>query len=183
MSKAGAIEEYFGLRKRIDTQIHTIRAVYEKDIACSAGCSSCCTNLTVFPIEFYAILEDLKNNGVAPGNISFDESAQCGFLDKKHLCRIYASRPIICRTHGLPILFLNDSPDNPEWEVSFCERNFQADSQLEFGEEFLVDIEEINLELDRVNRAFIQSGRKDIIKTRIPLRHLVDHLCSAGATE
>lgn len=176
MSRASAIEKYFELRERTDAQIRNIRAEYEKDIVCSAGCSSCCVNLTVSPIEFYAVLEDLKNNGVTPENLFFDESAECGFLDKEHLCRIYISRPIICRTHGLPILFLNDSPDNPEWEVSFCEHNFQANSRLELREEFLVDVEEINLELDRINKEFTQSNTRDTTRTRIPLRHLTDHM-------
>jgi Fe-S-cluster containining protein len=174
MSGENAVEEYFQLRKLIDGQIRRIRELYEKDIVCQAGCSSCCTNFTVFPVEFYAILQDLRTHGLTSENIRFNISAECGFLNEERLCRIYASRPIICRTHGLPILFLNDSPDNPEWEVSYCERNFGNSSELEFNEECLINVEEINLELDRINKAYVQSEPGDIVKTRIPLRKLVD---------
>lgn len=174
----GAIEEYFRLRARIDKRIGRIRILHGKDITCSKGCSSCCINLTVFPVEFYAILQDLKDKRAKSGNISFNESTtSCGFLDEERLCRIYSSRPIICRTHGLPILFLNDSAREPEWEVSFCECNFQGKSQLEFDEKSLLDIEEINLQLESINKTFLQSCNNDYDGIRrIPLKRLTDHI-------
>jgi len=150
------IDEYRELRVRIDDEIKRLEGLHGADITCHPGCVSCCVNLTVFPVEFFAILEDLKKTYTLKKDFLFDESAPCGFLNEG-LCRIYHFRPIICRTHGLPILFLNESQEAPAWEVSFCELNFKNKIGIEFADEMLLDIETINAELNRLNNQFISS--------------------------
>lgn len=151
------IEEYRTLRLRIDGEIEKLVRIHSSDITCHPGCAVCCINLTVFPVEFFAILEDLKKSSVRQGDFCFDTSAPCGFLDEKGLCRIYHFRPIICRTHGLPILFLNDSQEDPAWEISYCEFNFRNKTDIEFTNDTLLDIEIINAELNRLNNTFVSS--------------------------
>jgi uncharacterized protein len=151
------IEEYRSLRSRIDEEIRKLEGLHGADMTCHKGCAACCVNLTVFPVEFFAILEDLKEAHVPKKHLLFDESAPCGFLNEEGMCRIYPFRPIICRTHGLPILFLNDSQEEPAWEVSFCELNFRNKTNIEFTEDTLLDIETVNIELNRINNQFISS--------------------------
>jgi len=42
----------------------------------------------------------------------------CAALDAEGRCRIYAARPLVCRTHGVPV--------RVEGAVSACPRNFPA---------------------------------------------------------
>ncbi len=177
MSSKRPIEDYFDLRSRIDEMSSELHTRYGSDIVCKAGCTGCCINLTVFPVEFFAIVAELEKAGYGARDVVFDNGAPCGFLDHGR-CRIYPFRPVICRTHGLPILFLDDQGEEPTWEVSFCSRNFTGKNEIEFSEDGLLDIESINGELNRINGAFIASlpERGYGWDTRIPLKDLCGHL-------
>ncbi len=167
------IERYLLLRQRMDEESARLTALHGDEIACREGCTACCVNLAVFPVEFFAILREMERDGVDPSEIPFDESAPCGFLHEG-LCRIYRYRPIICRTHGLPILYLDDTGGALKWEVSFCERNFTGPGPHEFTDETVLDIEELNAELYAVNREFVASfpDKKYHEQSRIALKNL-----------
>jgi Fe-S-cluster containining protein len=167
------IAQYFDLIRRIDEDAERLTALHGEAITCRPGCTGCCVNLTVFPVEFHAIRFAVTHAGVRLDPEAFDSSAGCGFLQDDR-CRIYPFRPIICRTHGLPVLFLDDSSGELAWEVSFCERNFKGDGPLEFTNDTLLDIEEINGELSRINLDFMRlknPEKRDPI-SRIPLQSL-----------
>jgi Fe-S-cluster containining protein len=113
-------------------------------------------NLTVWPVEFFAIVEELKAAQIRP---VFDASASCGFL-KDGLCQIYASRPIICRTHGLPLVYLDDEQDEPAYGVMFCQKNFvgeKADA-VDFGPDNTLDMDSVNETLARLHTEFLEAG-------------------------
>ncbi len=167
------LDRYLILRQNVDEESARLTALHGEAITCREGCAACCTNLTVFPVEFFAILREMERDGVDPAGISFDESAPCGFLHKG-LCRIYRYRPIICRTHGLPILYLDDTGGALKWEVSFCERNFTGPGPHEFTDETVLDIEELNAELYAINREFVASlpQKKYHEQSRIALKEL-----------
>ena len=169
------IQRYLELLNRIDKQTKRLTALHGKALACRPGCASCCRNLSVFPVEFHAIRHAMAQAGINSEKIAFDTSESCGFLNKG-MCRIYPFRPIICRTHGLPILFLDDSSGTYTWEVSFCELNFAGQENIEFTDDMLLDIEEINTELSRINRDFIAA--KERVKERLPLRISLKTLCT-----
>jgi uncharacterized protein len=174
------IQKYRSLRSRIDEKIKRLEELHGADITCRPGCTVCCVNLTVFPIEFNAILEDLaKTHALKKKDFLFNETAPCGFLSEG-LCQIYLFRPIICRTHGFPILFLDNSQEAPAWEVSFCELNFQNKTGIEFTDDGLLDIETINAELNHINEQFISSlsGNEYSTHQRIRLKELCKNLKS-----
>jgi uncharacterized protein len=173
-----SIEEYRSLRSRIDEKIKRLEECHGSDITCHSSCTACCINITVFPVEFFAILEDLKKTHTIQRASFFNESAPCGFLNEEGLCLIYPFRPIICRTHGLPILFLDDSQGEPSWEVSFCELNFRNKTSIEFTDDTLLDIEKINTELNRINDQCVSSlsGNEYYTLQRIQLKELCKHL-------
>ena len=167
------LQRYLELLNRIDKQTKRLVALHRKALVCRPGCTSCCTNLSVYPVEFHAIRQAMTRAGMDPEKLTFDTSASCGFLNEG-LCRIYPFRPIICRTHGLPILFLDDSSGEYSWEVSFCELNFSGRGNIEFTDEMLLDIEEINTDLSRINHDFItlKKQEKEHLPLRVPLRAL-----------
>jgi len=172
-----SIDQYRKLRDRTEKVCESLTKIHDEDIVCAKGCCHCCVNLSVFPVEFYSILEELKSAGAK--KLSFDEKTACGFLADK-LCTIYNCRPLICRTHGLPIVFLNEEIDPPQYSVSFCDDNFtQANfDTLEFGAENTLNIDELNDELFRINMDFVEKSKDESLTptTRIELRKLCDFL-------
>ena len=94
---------------------------------------------------------------------------------KNHRCTIYNSRPIICRTHGLPLLFTNNEA---EWELSACELNFQEFDLEKFTSKNTFPQDKFNSKLFLLNKAFINEfdeikyGEFDLI----PIKNLVKKL-------
>lgn len=170
-----ATDVYRELRASIGQNASALEQLHCTHLACKPGCHDCCTNLTVFPVEFYAILEDLRAAGVT--RVDFDGSAACGFLDNG-MCRIYRVRPMICRTHGLPIAFLNTASDEPEMSVSFCPKNFIEADDISFGPDGTLDLDDLNYRLYEANVQFIEENPQlgHSPGDRIPLRELATHL-------
>ncbi len=168
--KAKTIKNYYEFRKVADINCMRLSKMHVRQITCKKGCSSCCVNLSVFPVEFEAIKKEMALDGFDPASIVFDENATCGFL-KDDLCQIYKYRPVICRTHGLPIAFLNeDNPDEIFKEVSFCDLNFNDfddDEGLVFNDDNTLDIDELNTAFFKINYEFCKDPQK-----RIPLKDL-----------
>ena len=64
-------------------------------------------------------------------------------------CAIYESRPLICRTQGLPLLI---EAEDGGAEVDFCPLNFTAEKAIDdLDEEHLVPLDDLNLKLALVN--------------------------------
>jgi len=90
----------------VDEASAPIERVNSKRLQCRQGCSDCCTDgLTVLLIEAAVIQRhhaDLLERGDPrpPG--------ACAFLDGEGRCRIYAQRPYVCRTQGLPLRWLEE---------------------------------------------------------------------------
>ena len=131
-------------------------------------------------MEFHAILGELRHAGVT--QVDFDTTAACGFL-RDGLCTIYAARPMICRTHGLPIAFVNMDADKPEMSVSFCPRNFTAGAEVQFDDASTLNIDELNLRLYEANLQFIEEHPEEHLEpdTRIPLAELGRYLARADS--
>lgn len=117
------LESYFSLRRRIDRFCASVVARYSDEIRCRRGCVECCqAGLTLTPVEavslgqFLGISHDriLLQAGQHPLNIE----GRCVFLGESGECRVYEGRPIVCRTHGLPLEY----PDEPD--VVTCRYNF-----------------------------------------------------------
>lgn len=132
---------------------------------CKKGCDLCCMNYSLLPVEYFAIKEQLKNNPFKSRNCEEDE---CVFLSN-HECQIYENRPIICRTHGLPLLFMNDE----QWELSACELNFTKFDDEDFNTENTFLQDKFNSKLFVLNQAFIKENKLPYSDfDLIPLRKL-----------
>lgn len=169
-----AIAKYRRLRDWADRRVRQLLDLHGHNIVCRPGCTDCCTNLTVFPVEYASILDELRTTGPAAANekcpagqadpIFFDSDAPCGYL-RDGRCAIYRARPLICRTHGLPIAFLDEESEPPGHSVSFCPRNFASCSgqgggetacMPEFGPDNTLDLDELNRELFEANVDYLR---------------------------
>jgi Fe-S-cluster containining protein len=148
-----ATEAYQQFRDAVDRMAAELTNVHGKHVTCRPGCHSCCTNLSVFPVEYHAILAAIRQARVV---VSFDPAQPCGFL-RDGKCSLYAMRPLICRTHGLPVAFTNDTFEPPETNVSFCPMNFsEADlDDYEFGPRNTLDLDAMNSRLAEINQQYL----------------------------
>lgn len=100
---------------------------------------------------------------VAPG-----PARRCAFLGRDGECTIYEERPLICRTHGLPLAYRvyeydrhgrEVRPDDPTYTDLWCDLNFRelapADAPAVFDRRGRINQEAIDRELERLNEAFL----------------------------
>ncbi|HAQ60663.1 TPA: hypothetical protein DCR49_01465 [Candidatus Delongbacteria bacterium] len=161
-------DAYFDFIKFVDEKISALEQIHSKYLVCKKKCSSCCMDTTVLPIEFFSILSAVKSKNI---NISVSKES-CSLL-KKSLCQIYEIRPLICRTHGLPLAYGQD--DDPlSKSVSFCELNFTKRIPA-FKDSNILDMDELNIELVRLNEKFLKSYDGELPE-RMELKDLINYL-------
>lgn len=122
---------------------------------CGAGCSSCCQAFKILPIEYEYIQQQLKLNNITTTNKV--KKGECKYLiDNK--CSIYEYRPIICRTHGFPLVRLNEEVE--EYEVSFCELNFIKFPLEQFNANNVFFEDTYNSKLLQLNNKYLSAQKE-----------------------
>jgi hypothetical protein len=85
----------------VDVRSEALASRLGDRLQCRRGCASCCVDdLSVFTVEAERIRRnhaDLLRDGTP------HPTGACAFLDGEGACRIYADRPYVCRTQGLPL--------------------------------------------------------------------------------
>lgn len=173
--KLGRFEaEYNAVINEIDQQSKHLTSIHSKHLQCKKGCDLCCMDYRIFPVEFYTILNRIKKDKAFLKPEEKEDKNSCIFL-KNHACTIYENRPVICRTHGLPLLSIND---DDEWELSNCELNFTEFDFNEFDAENTFPMDRFNSKLFILNKKFVsESGDKKYNEfDLIPLKTLVDYI-------
>jgi len=162
---------YYKLIKEIDLLCESLEKEHNQHMNCKKGCDLCCMAISVFPVEFYAIKAELDLQSLSGLSVPDDE-IQCRFL-ADHSCAIYTLRPVICRTHGLPLVYMNQ--EGTDYDLSLCELNFIDYDFEEFDEENTYPMDRINSKLYQINKKFV-AGFEDgkySEQDRIPLANLI----------
>ncbi|WP_461629720.1 YkgJ family cysteine cluster protein [Labilibaculum euxinus] len=146
------LERYRELRNEVSELSEKLANLHKDEMACKKGCSECCMHFSVLPVEYFSILQELKANPPKEYQELDEEADDCNFLIND-LCQIYQSRPFICRTHGLPLLFM--SPEGDDWELSTCPLNFTNFEDFHSENTFLQDT--YNSKLFLINREFVKN--------------------------
>ena len=120
------LKSYHALRTRIDRFSASVRARYSDKIVCAPGCTECCqAGLTLVMIEavVLGLALDIPEERIhlQAGQPPLSEDGRCALLGSNNLCSVYATRPLICRTHGLPLQY----PEQDE--ISVCHLNFVSE--------------------------------------------------------
>ncbi|MCC6158600.1 MAG: YkgJ family cysteine cluster protein, partial [Deltaproteobacteria bacterium] len=89
-----------------DRRVRVLTRRHADRLRCGLGCASCCEDdLTVFAVEAERIRRQfpdvLRESPHAEG--------ACAFLDERGACRVYAARPFVCRTQGLPFRWIGET--------------------------------------------------------------------------
>ena len=158
------IAEYLKLLQDIEHELQRVASLFPNDLLqCSPGCSTCCTEFSVSPLEAAIIVENVLDFAVT-GSAS---PPCCAFLRDKQ-CTIYRIRPILCRTQGMPIGYIDSA--SSYIEVSACPLNFTEDYPLTKNELFLMD--NFNSRLAELNHRYCKAAGLDI-HARIALATLL----------
>jgi Fe-S-cluster containining protein len=132
-SKAGPKEVLDALEafhRTIDEEASRLARIHRERILCRKGCGDCCVDgITVFEVEALGIV--LHHRELLAEGLSHPEGA-CAFLDTSGACRIYDHRPYVCRTHGLPLRWMEQDPGGSYVEMrDICPKNDAEGSIME----------------------------------------------------
>ena len=149
-----SLMDYRRLVTRVDRMVRRIRRKYRAVIACRKGCACGCRNLSILPIEALSLcgaLQDLPHSVIATirrraAAVSFWE---CPLL-RKGACSLYAFRPIICRTHGYPLL----THYRGQSSIGYCRHNFK--NMPSIPADAVIDLEKINGSLRVINASAVR---------------------------
>lgn len=148
------LANYHQLLERVDALCRSIEAECSGQIVCHRGCDACCRHLRLFPVEAAALAEALHETSpslraqLQAAAAGRSESDPCPLLTDG-ACQLYAARPIICRTHGLPLLTGVDGSR----KVDFCPLNFTGVERLPAA--MVIDLDRLNTALAAVNRLYV----------------------------
>jgi len=152
------------LYQQVDLSASKLEERHQQRLMCKRGCSQCCVDeLTVFAIEADHIRlhssEILEQEPRAAG--------MCAFLDKEGACRIYDSRPYVCRTQGLPLRWLEEDDFETIEYRDICPLNDEGEPLEDLPEEAFWTLGEAEGQLAELQH---EHGRGKM--TRVPLRNL-----------
>jgi Fe-S-cluster containining protein len=117
--------ELSALHDEVDRAAAAVAVKQTGKLACARGCSGCCMDgLTVFEVE----AERIRTGAAALLSLAAPHPpGRCAFPGSEGECRIYAVRPYVCRTQGLPLRWIEDDIDYRD----ICELNEVAVETLE----------------------------------------------------
>jgi len=155
---------YDKLVERVDELCIGIERRLSESLECRAGCSSCCIPITIFPVEAYALKRSFLNLSEYEREIILRQVEGGGALNcpllKDERCLMYQARPIICRTHGLPILYREDG----DQKIDCCPKNRFSGVTLTGSD--LLDLDRLNSLLVAINSVY----RTEISDATLPAR-------------
>lgn len=119
------------LYAKLDAFFNQAKQNYGPTITCKAGCDDCCRRrFSVTSVEAALVLDAID---ALPLEIrrslqerSFRNESACPLLADNGQCVVYAARPAICRTHGLPIRFPAEPGVRSLPMIDSCPKNFQG---------------------------------------------------------
>ncbi|MEJ5361945.1 MAG: YkgJ family cysteine cluster protein [Spirochaetota bacterium] len=154
-----SLKYYHELIQKVDAFTDSVVSKYGSQLHCREGCSSCCILESVMPVELVSILQWFaKQPESIRSIIKQGDTHSCIFLHNNS-CIIYPIRPVICRTHGYPVLIQNS--------VDICPLN----NTVSFEPQYILNLENCNTMLAAINILFIKEVDIPVLQTeRINLR-------------
>ena len=151
-----SMQNYRNLVARVDALCRRILLQYRETVFCRVGCDGCCRHISLFAVEAVALAGALSalpaGQSARIRNMARTASgaAVCPLLENGR-CLLYEARPIICRTHGFPLLADREG----EREVDFCPKNFRGITS--FPADAVLNLDLLNTTLAAINAVFIAS--------------------------
>jgi uncharacterized protein len=144
-------------------------AEYGAQMRCRSGCDQCCEIETVCALEAVLLRRAIVDLRKGQTGRPRPKRGKCLLLEAGR-CVVYADRPIICRTHGLPLVDKSHDP----FRVSTCSLNFTGLPLESLDVDKLFDEQRVSMNLMRLNLALCTLiGRADLAGVRFRMRDIV----------
>jgi uncharacterized protein len=106
LRNSSPLAQLFRLHAAVDVRAAELAALHGARLQCKRGCSACCVDgISVFTVEAERIR---ANHGELLARGTPHAAGACAFLDGEGACRVYADRPYVCRTQGLPLRWIDE---------------------------------------------------------------------------
>ena len=172
-----SIARFDSLARDVARKFEVIRQRNQGCMECREGCSDCCRcRLSITRVE-----EAYLRRGLARLPISIrvelksratTETEMCPALDANGCCQIYESRPLICRSHGVPLRYRHPvSLIHPD-VIDVCEKNFTEVSTTSMPIEDVLDQTSLTAELAEIDENHCDEHELPRGE-RVPLAHIL----------
>jgi hypothetical protein len=163
LSPSPSLARYHELAAKVDAFFTRVLSRHGEEMRCGSGCSDCCrARLTVTGVEAAAIregleaLEDEARERLGEQVIAGDPSA-CAALQGDGRCAIYEHRPLVCRSHGLPIRL---SARRALPVIDACPKNFASGGPASADPDCVLDQTTLSTLLHAVDKSHAEeTGR------------------------
>jgi hypothetical protein len=147
---------YRQLLEQVDKWTADMSRRYKAHLMCRKGCDLCCRRkFSVSAVEAYNIAGTFRGLPKSLQRAVRKQKESCAFL-VNGACSVYESRPIICRTYGLPSLHRNEKG---EGAISWCDLNFtNVSGDFAFQADGIIDVDTLNVKVEGVNQLFVKES-------------------------
>jgi Fe-S-cluster containining protein len=158
--------------ERLYAEVDSLSTILEKEnasrLACKRGCNVCCIDgFTVYEVE----AANIRRRCADVLSAGPHAEGACAFLDERGCCRIYPSRPYVCRTQGLPLRWLDEDAEGEVVEYrDICALNEHGEAVEQIAESKCWTIGPFEERLMR-----LQLAMSDGTVKRVALRSLFDN--------
>lgn len=179
------LTEYLALRDKVDVFADGVQQRRAADMLCRRGCAGCCqVELSVCAVEAAAIraqldaLDEPERAELRARAGAVPAAPRCVMLGEDDACAIYAARPLVCRSQGLPLRYPAELI--PEQSVraragaaavTWCPLNFTEAAQRPPAAADVLDAERVDQALALINRRYTERTAADPLE-RTALRAL-----------
>jgi Fe-S-cluster containining protein len=164
---------------KVDAFEARVEARMPGERACAEGCDDCCApGLTVTTIEAEAIAAFVERAGDdararVRGALASARADRCAALDARGACSIYEARPLVCRSHGLPLRIVGGERRLPLLDA--CPKNFVGRDLGSIERACVLDQATLSTMLGAIDAAFADASSLDR-GLRAPLAELLADL-------
>ncbi len=155
MSGKDPLRNLGALRHKLAHHASKLEQLHARHLVCRKGCDGCCqTERTVSAVEYRALSECVSRMSAETRQRLADGLSEdhCSLL-LDGACAAYEERPIICRSHGLPLVM--------EGQRDICPLNFTEGDIDALPEDELLSVDALTAILVVVNRLFSQEEKED----------------------
>lgn len=151
------------LWSKVDAFFERVAERYPGALACGPGCADCChRDLTVTSIEARRVFALVRALPPEQRRALRDraDAPPCVALDADGRCAIYEARPLVCRSHGVPLRFVEPEASGkralPVLDV--CPKNFTGADLASIDAACVLDQRTLSVMLGAIDAAFVQAG-------------------------
>jgi len=165
------LANYYNLIDKVESKCAEIIRNFGDHINCKKGCSECCVHISIFPVEAAAMAISLKDKVeddilLILDKLEVKNTDNCPLLHENK-CILYEARPIICRTHGFPVYFF----ENSDYHVHVCHHNFG--NGINLPQHAVFDLNHLNKTLFAINQMFINKSSDCFKSERMSIADMI----------